>query len=74
MPKAIRIHAHGGPEVMKWEDFVEKIKDITDGRGVNVVYDSVGQATFMKSLECLQALGTMVTVLWKDARPRGRPF
>jgi NADPH2:quinone reductase len=49
------------PILYTQEDFVEKVRDITDGRGVNVVYDSVGQATFMKSLECLQALGTMVT-------------
>jgi len=49
------------PILYSQEDFVEKVREITDGRGVNVVYDSVGQATFMKSLECLQTLGTMVT-------------
>jgi NADPH2:quinone reductase len=43
------------------DDFVQRVREITDGRGVNVVYDSVGRATFMKSLECLQPLGTMVT-------------
>jgi len=49
------------PILYSQEDFVEKIREITNGRGVNVVYDSVGQATFMKSLACLQPLGTMVT-------------
>ena len=49
------------PILYNQEDFVERVSEITDGRGVNVVYDSVGQATFLKSLECLQPLGTMVT-------------
>ncbi len=43
------------------EDFAVRVRQITEGRGVDVVYDSVGQATFMKSLECLRPLGTMVT-------------
>ena len=49
------------PILYSQEDFVENVREITNNRGVNVVYDSVGQATFMKSLECLQPLGTMVT-------------
>lgn len=43
------------------EDFAAAVKDITKGQGVDVVYDSVGQATFMKSLDCLRPLGTMVS-------------
>lgn len=43
------------------EDFVERVKTLTEGRGVPVVYDSVGQATFMRSLDCLQPRGTMVS-------------
>lgn len=43
------------------EDFVERVKDITGGQGVNVVYDSVGKATFIGSLDCLQPLGMMVS-------------
>jgi NADPH2:quinone reductase len=43
------------------EEFVARVKDITEGRGVDVAYDSVGQATFMKSLDCLRPLGTMVS-------------
>jgi len=49
------------PILYSQEDFVEKVREITNNRGVNVVYDSVGQTTFMKSLECLKPLGTMVT-------------
>jgi NADPH2:quinone reductase len=43
------------------EDFVAAVQKITSGRGVDVVYDSVGQATFMKSLGCLRPMGTMVS-------------
>ena len=38
-----------------------RVQEITDGKGVDVVYDSVGQSTFMKSLDCLRPLGMMVT-------------
>ncbi|TNE65121.1 MAG: quinone oxidoreductase [Alphaproteobacteria bacterium] len=43
------------------EDFQAKVMDITDGKGVPVVYDSVGKATFEKSLNCLSRRGMMVT-------------
>ncbi len=43
------------------EDFETRVKELTKGQGVNAVYDSVGQVTFMKSLNCLQPLGTMVS-------------
>lgn len=42
------------------QDFEKEVKRITDGEGVDVVYDSVGKATFEKSLDCLSRLGTMV--------------
>jgi NADPH2:quinone reductase len=45
----------------KQEDFAERTREITGGRGVDVVYDSVGQATFMKSLDCLRPMGMMVS-------------
>jgi NADPH:quinone reductase len=38
-------------------DFAEEVKRLTEGRGVHVVYDSVGQSTFNKSLECLRPRG-----------------
>jgi NADPH2:quinone reductase len=41
-------------------DFAIEIKKLTDGAGVNVVYDSVGQATFEKSLDVLAPLGSLV--------------
>jgi NADPH2:quinone reductase len=43
------------------EDFAAKTREITGGKGVDVVYDSVGQATFMKSLDCLRPFGMMVS-------------
>lgn len=72
---AIVIGTAGGPEKVKLandhgcnlvvdyrdEDFVEAVMDMTGGKGVPVVYDSVGAATFDKSLQCLARRGTMVT-------------
>ena len=43
------------------ESFSERVLDITNGEGVPVVFDSVGQATFMDSLDCLQKRGLMVS-------------
>lgn len=43
------------------ENFVERVKAITKGKGVPVVYDGVGKDTFMGSLDCLSPLGTMVS-------------
>jgi NADPH2:quinone reductase len=43
------------------EDFEEETRKITRGAGVDVVYDSVGRDTFMKSLNCIRPMGTMVS-------------
>lgn len=43
------------------ENFTERVKEITDGKGVPVVYDSVGKETFQGSLDCLQTFGSLVT-------------
>jgi NADPH2:quinone reductase len=43
------------------QDFAAEVKRITNGRGVDVVYDGVGAETFLKSLDCLRARGMMVS-------------
>lgn len=43
------------------EDFPARVKELTDGEGVDVVYDSVGAATFEGSLKCIKPFGLMVT-------------
>ncbi len=43
------------------QDFVEETRRMTDGRGVDVVYDSVGNTTLMKSLDCLRPRGMAVS-------------
>ena len=43
------------------ENFVDRVREITGGEGVPVVYDSVGRDTFMDSLDCLRPLGLMVS-------------
>ena len=45
----------------KTQNIVERVKEITDGKGVPVVFDSVGKDTFIGSLDCLSPLGTMVS-------------
>lgn len=42
------------------ENFVARVREITEGRGVKVVYDSVGRDTFEKSLDCLAPFGLLV--------------
>lgn len=61
--KAELARAHGcdHPILYKSEDFVARVREITNGEGVPVVYDSVGADTFLKSLDCLRPLGMMVS-------------
>jgi len=61
--KAKLAAAHGCAHTINYsrEDFVARVKELTGGKNVAVVYDSVGQTTFMKSLDCLQPRGLMVS-------------
>ncbi len=61
--KAELAHAHGCryPIVYTREDLTKRVREITGGAGVAVVYDSVGKDTFMASLDCLRPLGLMVS-------------
>ncbi|NKB75639.1 MAG: NADPH:quinone reductase [Gammaproteobacteria bacterium] len=60
------------PIIYTEENFVERVREITDGKGVPVVYDSVGQSTFMSSLDCLQPRGSMV--LFGQSSGKVEPF
>ena len=59
--KAALAKAHGCDHTIIYtrENFAERVKEITGGKGVRVVYDSIGKDTFMGSLECLQPMGMM---------------
>lgn len=61
--KADLARAHGcdHPIVYTREDFVARVREITGGEGVPVVYDSIGRDTFEQSLDCLRPLGMMVS-------------
>jgi NADPH2:quinone reductase len=54
---------HGAAHVINYatEDFLVRVKDITGGKGVKVVYDSVGKDTWDKSLDCLAPFGLMAS-------------
>ena len=55
--------ANGCDHVINYskENFAEKVKEITDGKGIPVVYDGVGKSTFDGSIECLKLRGMMVS-------------
>ncbi|MGE5184902.1 MAG: quinone oxidoreductase family protein [Acidobacteriota bacterium] len=55
--------AHGAAHVIEYrtEDVVARVKQLTNGRGVRCVFDSVGKDTWERSLDCLAPLGLMVT-------------
>ena len=56
-----RLHGCHHPIVYTRQDFVAEVESITHGGKLPVVYDSVGQDTFLKSLDCLRPRGLMVT-------------
>ncbi len=59
--KAALARAHGCDHTIIYtqEDFLERVLDITNGKKVRVVYDSVGKDTFERSLDCLAPLGML---------------
>jgi NADPH2:quinone reductase len=61
--KAAVARAHGCEHVIisTNEDIAKRVREITGGAGVPVVYDSVGKDTFLSSLDCLRPLGMMVS-------------
>ncbi|MDY7577933.1 quinone oxidoreductase [Herbaspirillum sp. RTI4] len=61
--KAALAKANGCAHVInyKTENFVERVKEITGGKGVPVVFDSIGEDTFIGSLDCLSPRGLMVS-------------
>jgi NADPH:quinone reductase len=61
--KAELVRAHGCSHVIRYdhEDVVARVREITAGKGVPVVYDSVGKATFESSLDCLAPRGMLVS-------------
>jgi NADPH2:quinone reductase len=69
--KAALSRAAGADEVILYteQDFEAEVKRITDGRGVQVVYDSVGQTTFEKSLNSLAPRGLMVLYGQSSGKP-----
>ncbi len=55
-----RQHGCHHPVIYTREDFVERVRELTDGEGVVVVYDSVGRDTFLRGFDCLKRRGMMV--------------
>jgi NADPH2:quinone reductase len=59
--KAALAHANGCDHPIGYENFAERVRAITGGEGVPVVYDSVGKATFDESLRCLRRRGVLAS-------------
>ncbi|HEY4103166.1 MAG TPA: quinone oxidoreductase [Polyangiaceae bacterium] len=61
--KAELARRHGCHETIVYtrENFAKRVRELTDNRGVSVVYDSVGKSTFSDSLDCLEPRGMMVS-------------
>lgn len=57
--KAELARAHGCDHTINYrtENFVERVRELTDGKGVDVVYDSVGKDAYPGSMDCLRPLG-----------------
>ena len=72
--KAEVARAHGCAHVVVYtrESFVERVRGITAGKGVPVVFDSVGKATFEGSLDCLRPRGMLVS--YGNASGKPDPF
>jgi NADPH2:quinone reductase len=72
--KAALARGAGVDEIILYskQDFETEVKRLTNGQGVNVVYDSVGKTTFDKSLNCLKPLGYLV--LYGQASGPVAPF
>lgn len=61
--KAALVKDHGADHVIRYTetDFLGEVKQLTGGKGLDVVYDSVGKTTFHKSLDCLRPRGMMAS-------------
>ncbi len=61
--KAALAKAHGADHVIDYtrEHFAERVRELTSGEGVPVVFDSVGKTTFQESLDCLRPFGLLVS-------------
>jgi len=53
--------AHGCDHVFSYDDFSAKVRELTGGKGVPVVYDSIGRTTFQGSLKCLRPRGILAS-------------
>jgi NADPH2:quinone reductase len=73
--KAEVARAHGCDHAIVYarDDFPERVREITNGEGVPVVYDSVGRATFEGSLKCLRRRGIMASFGESSGEPEPMP-
>ncbi len=61
--KAAVALAHGYRDVIRYteEDFADRVLELTEGRGADVIYDGVGKTTFRRSLDCIKPRGMVIS-------------
>ena len=57
------------PVVLTEQDLVSEVKDLTNGLGASIVYESIGAATFERSLECVRRFGLIASFGWPSGDP-----
>jgi NADPH2:quinone reductase len=67
--KAALAREAGADEVIGYEGFVERVRELTDGEGVAAVYDGVGKSTFLDGFKALRPLGRMINYGSASGRP-----
>jgi NADPH:quinone reductase len=67
--KATRARGAGAEEVIRYEGFAERVREITAGEGVAAVYDGIGHATFLDGLKVLAPTGRMILYGAASGRP-----
>ncbi|WP_454743567.1 quinone oxidoreductase family protein [Cupriavidus necator] len=66
---ALREYGCPHPVLMPQEDFVAKVKEVSGGRGAAIVYESIGVATFDRSLDCARRFGLVASYGWPSGDP-----
>jgi NADPH:quinone reductase len=72
--KAELARAAGADEVIGYEGFAERVKEITSGQGVKAVYDGVGKTTFLEGLRALAPTGRMILYGAASGQPDPLPL
>jgi NADPH:quinone reductase len=72
--EALREFGCPHPVLMPDKDFVAKVSEVTGGKGASIVYESIGAATFERSLDCVKRFGLVASYGWPSGDPEPVPL